>query len=84
MYRNQTIIYLTLILGDFRNGKSFLMNFLIRYLEAKGAQDWIYKDEEFWVPKDKPQEQSLLKKGMGFIYRSDVLSLFPISQQLFN
>jgi hypothetical protein len=48
------------------------MNFLIRYLEAKGAQDWMYRDEEFWVPK----EQSLLKKGMGFFYRSDAFSIF--------
>jgi hypothetical protein len=45
------------------------MNFLIRYLEAKGAQDWMYKDEEFWVPREKPQEKSVWNQAKGFFYR---------------
>jgi hypothetical protein len=57
------------ILGDFRNGKSFLMNFLIRYLEARDDKDWITKDEQLWTPPKKPPEQSMAEKTKGFTYR---------------
>lgn len=29
------------IAGDYRKGKSFLLNFLLRYLNANGANDWM-------------------------------------------
>ena len=31
----------TLMLGAFRKGKSFLLNFMLRYLESGGADDWL-------------------------------------------
>jgi atlastin len=31
--------------GAFRKGKSFLLNFLLRYLEAGGAEDWLGDDQ---------------------------------------
>ena len=32
-----------LSLGAFRKGKSFLLNFLLRYLNAEGSDDWLEK-----------------------------------------
>jgi len=31
------------VAGAFRKGKSFLLNFLLRYLEASGSEDWMEK-----------------------------------------
>ena len=31
------------IAGDYRKGKSFLLNFLLRYLNADGADDWMHE-----------------------------------------
>lgn len=33
------------VAGAFRKGKSFLLNFLLRYLEAGGAEDWLGDDQ---------------------------------------
>lgn len=43
------------IAGDFRKGKSFLLNFLLRYLDANGANDWM-------AEKDVPLKGLLLSK----------------------
>ena len=32
-----------IIVGAFRKGKSFLLNFLLRYLNAEGSDDWLEK-----------------------------------------
>ncbi len=55
--------------GDFRNGKSFLLNFLIRYLEAGGQKGWMEREEEFWIPCQKSQDKSFFKQAAGFLYR---------------
>ncbi|KFM70854.1 Atlastin, partial [Stegodyphus mimosarum] len=34
------------VAGAFRKGKSFLLNFMLRYLEAKGNPDWLGKEDE--------------------------------------
>lgn len=34
------------IAGDFRKGKSFLLNFLLRYLNAGGESDWMSEQEQ--------------------------------------
>ncbi|KDR14875.1 atlastin-like [Zootermopsis nevadensis] len=34
------------VAGAFGRGKSFLLNFLLRYLEAKGRQDWMGNEDE--------------------------------------
>jgi hypothetical protein len=47
--------------GAFRKGKSFLLNFLLRYLEAGGAEDWLGDD------------QTILK---GFKWRYVFLKIF--------
>lgn len=51
------------IAGDFRKGKSFLLNFLLRYLASDGANDWC-------VEKDVP-----LKGNCGVIVLIDDLQL---------
>jgi hypothetical protein len=56
LYLQYTIPYVS---GDTRKGKSFLLNFLIRYLEAGGSEDWLDQDPE------KPLE--------GFSWRSVIL-----------
>merc|ERR1712142_53508 len=33
------------VAGAFRKGKSFLLNFMLRYLEAGGAEDWMGPEE---------------------------------------
>ncbi|CAF0846219.1 unnamed protein product, partial [Didymodactylos carnosus] len=39
-------VALVSIAGDFRKGKSFLLDFFLRYLRAKDAKDWIGKENE--------------------------------------
>lgn len=41
------------IAGDFRKGKSFLLNFLLRYLNANGESDWMSE-------KDTPLKGNVL------------------------
>ena len=35
-----------LLLGAFRKGKSFLLNFMLRYLRAGGKEEWISTEDE--------------------------------------
>jgi len=34
------------VAGAFRKGKSFLLNFMLRYLKAGGSDDWLESEEE--------------------------------------
>jgi hypothetical protein len=61
LYLQYTIPYVS---GDTRKGKSFLLNFLIRYLESGGAEDWLDKEPE------KPLE--------GFGWRSVIFIFIPL------
>jgi hypothetical protein len=54
---------MTYVSGDTRKGKSFLLNFLIRYLESGGAEDWLDKEPA------KPLE--------GFGWRSVIFIFIP-------
>jgi hypothetical protein len=36
----------TYVLGDFRKGKSFLMNFMVLYLETLCNPDWLDGDDQ--------------------------------------
>ena len=46
--------------GAFRKGKSFLLNFMLRYLRSGGSEDWITTEDEL----------------NGFHWRSAIYSLF--------
>ena len=65
-----------IILGAFRKGKSFLLNFLLRYLEAGGSEDWMEKTlsdplEGFhWCGGSQRDTTSILIWSKVFIVRT--------------
>ncbi|KAF4529157.1 hypothetical protein B566_EDAN017980 [Ephemera danica] len=43
--RHRKLVVLSVV-GEFRRGKSFLLNFMVRYLRAKGAEDWLEAESQ--------------------------------------
>jgi hypothetical protein len=71
--------HLSNLAGDFRNGKSFLLNFMIRYLEAGGQRGWMEREEEFWIPRQNAAGFSYrLKLNLKYWKETKILNIHPL------